>query len=304
MSSKKTPPKPDVETQEAIKTELKCGMMAGISALLDLVTYGFYLADWRSTMRTIWKITLAVNVFQAFQLFSDFHRKVEKDSLNSKLPFNYHMGKLFLRVMEIMTRVWRFTAIMVTLTSTSYVFMAWSDVIDHLRQGLLALVFVVFAYVAFRSDKESKAFSHVDPSQDSSALVPCIKKQGALLARTMALASTAFFLEVSLVPMVVAANLRTLSWGQLIVAFLQIPAPVAVGTNLITFRRQYMVLLGEISNRQKHLRGAGGNDVPWTPDSEKALARAAKDFYGEVIMAFQVDMVVKTIFILREMTTS
>ncbi|CAB9513420.1 unknown protein [Seminavis robusta] len=116
-------PKPTQEILEAVKAEQKCALLAALSALLDIVANGVLLLDRRSTMRTIWKVTLAVNLFQAGQLWGAFHRKIQKEKLHSNLPFKYHVGSHFLEMMEIMRRIWRLTTIMVTLTFCSYVVM-------------------------------------------------------------------------------------------------------------------------------------------------------------------------------------
>eukprot|EP00978_Attheya_sp_CCMP212_P014912 scaffold38286_cov52-Attheya_sp.AAC.1 len=287
-------PTPREDTVKAVEALERCAKFSALSAVVDIGTVGsdFVNGDWLAALRTIWKVTFAVNLWQVgriqrgFVLGQDLQKKnEEQDALQ------------LLKVLDRMTRVWRVAATMTFLTTTTGVLKAWGTHIPLLQEGLIALVLTVIAGVFYYSSQETKDLTNVDiDTAREDPFLPRIEKKGAVLVRVMGMACAALFLKVGLLP-IIALSTAPHAWQKSVLTLLDIPTPLALATCLLSFRRSYVNILLDVSSQPQANKKT--DDLPWQPESQQQLAQEAHKFYSKIFTTLRGEIISKTLFAIR-----
>jgi hypothetical protein len=287
---KAAPTSRDEDTIKAIEAVERCAKFSALSVAVDIgTTMGSDFMDghWLSALRTIWKVTLAIDLWQVGRMYRSFPgkdlQKTNKDQNALQL----------LKILNRMTQVWRVTATMVFLTTTTGVFEAWGTHIPLLRDVLIALVLTVIACVFFYSSQETKEFTNVGNTEDP--FLPRIEKKGAVLVRAMGMACAALFLKVALLP-IIALSTVPHSWKATVKTLLNIPTPLALTTCLLSFRRSYINILFDMRSQPQAKKT---DDRPWQPESQQQLAQEAQKFYTKMFSTLRGEIISKTLFAIR-----
>ncbi|CAB9528376.1 expressed unknown protein [Seminavis robusta] len=292
--------------EESINSALAaraCARASALSAVVDMGIHALELVDSGgvtttsirsillqdgnilASLRTIWKLGFAGNLWFASSLMAKKGQASPQDAQ---------------RGLTTMTKVWRITGIVVSISTATNLAVAWQSRVTRIREGIAVVMAGVIALVFWKSQQQTKGLEeqshHNDNNNsdnDNNLLVETLRRQGKTMSRAMLFCTASFLLQIGFIPLIALSH-ATYSWQEVILTLLNLPTPLALVSALRRLRKSFLQVLWQA----QPLQGSSSNQVALPSETFHKWTQGQQQFYGEARSAFRADLIMKILFTL------
>jgi hypothetical protein len=297
---------PAEERAKANGIMIYCAKIIALSALLDLVVdgseifSGFATGKWMLPLTTLWKASLAFDMWRVSKLYSIKPETVAE------------LYKLFEKIMISMTGIWRRLASMVTL-------LTWADVVSvynspsniHLYMALNVLSGVIVLVTIRLSAKETQhLIIAVEDSttnkvtSDGEVSIQQIAHSGRITVRAMLLGVVAFTLQSIVIPLTAFTKPRK----EVIMELLHITTvSIPFAVSLFKLRKSLIIFIEDLTSSVNNTANnspkgiSKQQSIGIQPKTQIQFAVAQQDFWGKIRSFQTTQMVLKVVTVVVQL---